>query len=272
MYGSTAYASKSGYGDIESGAFGTPPALYPGVSPDENLLRWAFIRKVYGILSTQLILTAAVAATVVFSEPVKHFVLSTPYALLFIGILPLILLCPLSYYHQHHPLNLILLGLWTVSLAVTIGLTCAFVPGTGSLNTFHSSKSLWSNVTCEIVLEALILTSVVVVCLTIYTYWAVQQGHDFSFLGPFLFAGLLILVVWGLIQMFFPLGQTGRVVYGALGALLFCAYIIYDTDNLIQRYSYDEYIWASIALYLDIVNIFLYLLQILRDLQGSGSD
>eukprot|EP00850_Spirogloea_muscicola_P014822 SM000109S14136 [mRNA] locus=s109:993:2885:- [translate_table: standard] len=253
MYGSTAYASKSGYGDIESGAYGTPPALYPGVSPDENLLRWAFIRKVYGILSTQLILTAAVAATVVFSEPVKHFVLSTPYALLFIGILPLILLCPLSYYHQHHPLNLILLGLWTVSLAVTIGLTCAFVPG-------------------DIVLEALVLTSVVVVCLTIYTYWAVQQGHDFSFLGPFLFAGLLILVVWGLIQMFFPLGQTGRVVYGALGALLFCAYIIYDTDNLVQRYSYDEYIWASIALYLDIVNIFLYLLQILRDLQGSGSD
>lgn len=54
------------------------------------------------------------------------------------------------------------------------------------------------------------------------------------------------------------------MVYGGLAALIFCGYIIYDTDNLIKRYSYDEYIWAAVSLYLDIINLFLSLLTLLR--------
>lgn len=45
------------------------------------------------------------------------------------------------------------------------------------------------------------LTAVVVVALTAYTYYAVRQGHDFSFLGPMLFAAVIILVLWGFIQV-----------------------------------------------------------------------
>lgn len=54
------------------------------------------------------------------------------------------------------------------------------------------------------------------------------------------------------------------MIYGGLAAIIFCGYIIYDTDNLIKRYSYDEYIWAAVALYLDIINLFLALLTIFR--------
>lgn len=38
-------------------------------------------------------------------------------------------LCPLFYYHQKHPLNYLLLGIFTVSLAFVVGLTCAFTSG-----------------------------------------------------------------------------------------------------------------------------------------------
>lgn len=65
-------------------------------------------------------------------------------------------------------------------------------------------------------------------------------------------------------QIFLPLGKISVMVYGCIAALVFCGYIIYDTDNLIKRYSYDEYIWASVALYLDIINLFLSLLTIFR--------
>lgn len=68
-------------------------------------------------------------------------------------------------------------------------------------------------------------------------------------------------------QMFFPLGSTSVAVYGALGAIIFSGYIVYDTDNLIKRFTYDDYIWASVALYLDILNLFISIMQILR-----GSD
>lgn len=54
------------------------------------------------------------------------------------------------------------------------------------------------------------------------------------------------------------------MIYAGLSAIVFCGYIVYDTDNLIKRYSYDEYIWAAVALYLDIINLFISLLSILR--------
>jgi FtsH-binding integral membrane protein len=54
------------------------------------------------------------------------------------------------------------------------------------------------------------------------------------------------------------------MIYGGIASLIFCGYIIYDTDNIIKRYSYDEYIWAAVSLYLDIINLFLSLMQVLR--------
>ena len=41
------------------------------------------------------------------------------------------------------------------------------------------------------------------------------------------------------------------MIYGGIASLIFAGYIIYDTDNIIKRYSYDEYIWAAVSLYLD---------------------
>ncbi|BBG92370.1 Bax inhibitor-1 family protein [Prunus dulcis] len=113
------------------------------------------------------------------------------------------------------------------------------------------------------ILLAVILTATVVVGLTIYTFWAVKRGQDFSFLGPFLFAATLMLMVFGLIQIFFPLGPFSRMVYSALGALLCCAYIVYDTDNLIKRLSYDEYIFGALSIYIDVVQLFLFLLSLI---------
>ncbi|XP_021716894.1 BI1-like protein [Chenopodium quinoa] len=230
-----------GRGDIEAGQ------LYPNMVEDVQF-RWAFIRKVYVIITMQMILTAAVAAVVVFVPPISRYLVSTRAGLgIYIVILisPLIIMCPLYAYMKRHPINFILLGLFTVAIAFGVGMSCAFVKG-------------------KIVLEALILTCVVVVSLTLYTFWAAKRGKDFSFLGPFLFAGMMVLMVFMLIQIFIPLGKLSLMIYGCIAAILFSAYIVYDTDNLIKRYSYDEYIPAAVTLYLDIVNLFLALLALLE--------
>ncbi|KAJ9696113.1 hypothetical protein PVL29_008387 [Vitis rotundifolia] len=211
-------------------------------------LRWAFIRKIYSIVAIQLLLTIAVAAVVVTVHPIAYFFVSTGAGLaLYIVLIfvPFIVLCPLYYYHQRHPVNYLLLGVFTVSLAFVVGLTCAFTSG-------------------KVILESVILTTVVVVSLTLYTFWAAKRGHDFNFLGPFLFGAILVLMVFALIQILFPLGRLSVMIYGLLASLIFCGYIIYDTDNLIKRYSYDEYIWAAVSLYLDVINLFLALLTVFR--------
>ncbi|XLT05037.1 hypothetical protein HN51_043786 [Arachis hypogaea] len=117
----------------------------------------------------------------------------------------------------------------------------------------------------KIVLEALILTSAMVSSLTGYTFWASKKGKDFSFLGPFLFTSLFTLFLVGMMQMFFPFGPAAHAIYGGIGAMIFSGYIIYDTDNLIKCFTYDEYIGASVTLYLDILNLFLAILNMLRE-------
>ncbi|KAJ9172001.1 hypothetical protein P3X46_015292 [Hevea brasiliensis] len=229
--------------DVEAGA----SPLYP-MMLESPQLRWAFIRKVYSILSFQLLATIAVASVVVSVHPIAHFFVSTGTGLalyIVLIIMPFIVLCPMYYYHQKHPVNYLLLGIFTISLAFAVGLTCAFTSG-------------------KVILESVILTTVVVLSLTLYTFWAARRGHDFNFLGPFLFGAVLVLMVFALIQILFPLGRISVMIYGCLASIIFCGYIIYDTDNLIKRFSYDEYIWAAVCLYLDVINLFLSLLTVFR--------
>lgn len=71
--------------DIESGEL-----LYPGISKGENQLRWGFIRKVYGILSAQLLLTTAISFVTVLYTPVNDLLKGSPGLLLFFAFLPLV--------------------------------------------------------------------------------------------------------------------------------------------------------------------------------------
>ncbi|OVA13597.1 Bax inhibitor 1-related [Macleaya cordata] len=230
--------------DIESGN----QKLYPTMLEDPKLLRWTFIRKVYAILTMQLLLTIGVAVVVATVHPIGKFFLSTwpgfVLSIVFL-VLPLLVLCPLFIYHHQHPMNILILCLFTVSIAFSVGICCLLTS--------------W-----RVILETSILATVVTISLTLYTFWAAKKGHDFKFLGPFLFVSLLVLLIFCLIQIFHPLGKLWVMIHGCLGTILFSGYIIYDTDNLIKRYSDEDYIWASVGLYLDAINLFLSLFNIFR--------
>merc|ERR1711915_977008 len=146
-----------------------------------------------------------------------------------------------------------MLFLWTACLALTTSIIACFYSG-------------------AIVLEALVITAAVTVSLTAYTFVGVKKGQDFGYLGPMLFAGLLTLIVGGFLQLFFPMGSFTHFLFALAGAGIFSMYIVYDTNELIKRYSVDEYVWASVGLYLDIINLFIRLMEILNYLQGGGDD
>lgn len=86
-------------------------------------------------------------------------------------------------------------------------------------------------------------------------------------MGGILFVALILLFLFGLIAMFFP-GKTMTLVYSSCGALLFSIYLIYDTQMMMggnhkHSISPEEYVFAALTLYLDIINIFLYILSII---------
>jgi hypothetical protein len=109
------------------------------------------------------------------------------------------------------------------------------------------------------------VTVVVTLALTAFSF---QTRIDFTRFGGCLFVLLIVLILFGIMTIFlrhtFP---VLRLVYACLGALLFCFFLVHDTQLMIggeHKYSIspEEYIFAALTLYLDIINIFIYLLRI----------
>jgi FtsH-binding integral membrane protein len=77
----------------------------------------------------------------------------------------------------------------------------------------------------------------------------------------FLLYGLLLLILAQLFNIFVKSSQYTKILSG-LGVILFSGYIIYDTNKILQRNYYGDFISASIDYYLDIINIFIDLVNI----------
>ena len=110
----------------------------------------------------------------------------------------------------------------------------------------------------DIVGEAFLLTSIAFGGLSIF---AMNTKRDYTTMGKMLMITLIIVVVAGLLNIFFhsPLLQLAIAV---ISSVLFSFFILYDTQNIIQG-NYATPIEAAIALYLDFFNLFVSLLQIL---------
>ena len=108
------------------------------------------------------------------------------------------------------------------------------------------------------VAEAAGMTALAFVALSAYVH---ITRKDFSFMGGMLFVGLIIVVVASLIGMFVS-SQALQLTIAAVSALIFCGYILYDTSDIIHG-GETNYIVATMRLYLDIINLFLDLLQLL---------
>jgi modulator of FtsH protease len=89
---------------------------------------------------------------------------------------------------------------------------------------------------------------------------------DFSYLGGFLFVGLIGLIVVSLIGLFFPVPGMSLVL-AYFSAVLFSGYILYDTSRIMNG-SETNYVMATISLYLDILNLFTSLLRIFSGSRG----
>uniref|UniRef100_A0A8D0NZB8 Protein lifeguard 4 n=1 Tax=Sus scrofa TaxID=9823 RepID=A0A8D0NZB8_PIG len=210
-------------------------------------IRMAFLRKVYSILSLQVLLTTMTSTFFLYFDSVRAFVHESPALILVFALGSLGLILALTLNRHKHPLNLYLLFGFTLLEALTV----AFVVFYNFTVTFYD---------VYIVLQAFILTTAVFLGLTVYT---LQSKRDFSKFGAGLFAVLWILCLSGILKVFFY-SETMELVLAAVGALLFCGFIIYDTHSLMHRLSPEEYVLAAISLYLDIINLFLHLLRVLE--------
>lgn len=115
-----------------------------------------------------------------------------------------------------------------------------------------------------IVANAFMLTTVAFGALSVF---AMNTKRDFSAMGKMLFITLIVIVVAGLINIFLG-SPILQLAIASISSILFSAFILYDTQNII-RGAYETPIEGAIALYLDFLNLFISLLQILGIFGGS---
>lgn len=212
---------------------------------EDKDVRMRFIRKVYGILAVQMLLTAAVCTWMIVHKPTQIYVLTHIWPVYTSIGLSIVLLIALLCFKHHRPHNMVLLGAFTFVEAFLVG----------TVTTAYCASGYKG-----VVLEAVFLTCAVFVGLTVFTF---QSKIDFSFLGAGLSMGLGVLIIWGFLSLIF--GFNAGYYYALFGCIIFCGYILFDTWLLMERLQPHEYILAAIMLYLDIINLFLYLLRLLSD-------
>ncbi len=111
-----------------------------------------------------------------------------------------------------------------------------------------------------LVTQAFLTTAVAFVSLTAYTF---ISRRDFSFLKGFVWVGLVSIIVLGLSNYFFFQSPLMAVGISGMGVLLFSAFILYDTSNILRDYPNNEYIAAALTLYLDVFLLFQHVLALL---------
>ena len=96
---------------------------------------------------------------------------------------------------------------------------------------------------------------------------ATTTKRDFSFMGKFLFIGLILLIVASLANMFFQIPALSLTI-SAIAVMIFSAYILFDVSRIVQG-GETNYVMATLALYMDIYNLFINLLSLLMAFSGE---
>ena len=96
---------------------------------------------------------------------------------------------------------------------------------------------------------------------------ATVSKRDFSFLGKFLFIGMILLVVASLANIFFAVPAVSLTI-SAIAVLIFSAYLLYDISNIV-RGGETNYVTATLSVYLSLYNIFISLLNLLLAFSGN---
>jgi len=115
----------------------------------------------------------------------------------------------------------------------------------------------------SVVMNAFGITAISFIALSAY---AVKSGRSFSFMGGFLFVGILTAFLLGLGALLFSMPALSLAVSGMF-VLLMAGLILYQTGELVNG-GETNYILATVTLYVSIFNLFTSLLHLL----GFASD
>jgi len=216
----------------------------PGLVQPMDPTRKPFIRKVLLIVMAQLLVVIGVSGLFWFEPNTQDFVYSYGFELILASfVVEIVVLILLLCLRKKKAYAVPLMVVFTLSSSVIVA----------TVVTFYD---------VVVVGEAFVATFLVVGVIVLYS---LVTKREFTFLPYFILSTVFAIIFW---QMLFWIAffvyevPWWHQILCVLGVILFSGYLLYDMRLLLNGYSDDEYVLASINLYLDIVNIFLCMLAI----------
>lgn len=214
-------------------------------------LRTGFIRKVFGILSAQLLVTALFIILGQSSNMYKSRGLFFPVVAGIGTIITALLLSLSTSWARQVPKNYITLAIFTLCESYAVGYITSDYPATT-------------------VAAAAALTTAITIALFIYS---VTTKTDISYFGALLFMLSLGGLLLSIFCIFFPSAFLVSLL-SFMGAVSYGIYIIYDIQLIVGGHRFaiseDDYIRAAMYLYVDIVQLFIRLVKILSTEKKSN--
>ncbi|CAK67839.1 unnamed protein product (macronuclear) [Paramecium tetraurelia] len=256
-------------GNVNHAAFNNPMAVNDSecsglVSSADSDIRAGFIVKVYAIMSFQLSITFLLILASYYFQNVRNAIINTStiqYTPLTIFCFVIALVIEVAIFccrkvARKVPLNYILLTIFTLCFSTVVAAPCIIC------------FELLSN-GVQLVIIAASITVAITIMLTIYAW---RTKTDYSAAGHFCFVlsmSVLIMCIIGL----FVRNIWFHLFICTLCIIIYGGYIIFDTQLIIGNHSnyltIDDYIIAAMLLYVDIVILFLRILEILMIIFGK---
>lgn len=204
--------------------------------------RATLVRRTYGVVFLGVVITA-LGAMFAISQPTLLFAVAAHPWLSFIAVMaPLFLVMRNP---RQFPQNIALTGLFT------------FAEGVWIAPFLYVAEQSQPGVTGQ----AAVITLGTFGALTLY---ATFSRRDFSAWGSFFIIGLFVLVITSVLNMFFR--STAAAMYiSAATVFIFGGLLVFDTWRILRSGAYgeDDYVAAAVQIYLDLLNMFLAIMQLL---------
>ncbi|XP_026139171.1 protein lifeguard 1-like isoform X4 [Carassius auratus] len=218
------------------------------IKPSEDCSSGRF----FSVLSLQLAVTCGFVAVFTFEPHVKLFVKQNPWTYLagyVVFLVPYLVILCCGQFRRKHPWNLICLSILTLAMSYMVGVVSSFYD-------------------TDVVMMAIGIT--VLVCFTVIIF-SLQTKFDFTSCYGVLFVCFIVMLFFGILCIFLY-HRILDLIYASVGALVFTCFLAVDTQLLLGdknlSVSPEEYIFAALNLYMDIIQIFSFILRIFG--KGSG--
>lgn len=209
---------------------------------------------VYNYMASGLLLSGVLAIAVFYVEPLRNLVWGTPLGMI-CTFAPLGIMLAMAFLGKNWGVTAHKVAYWALTATMGISLSSIFARyGLGDIT------------------QVFFITAIMFVSLSLFGY---TTKKDLSGMGTFLFMGLIGLIVASIVNIFLGSSMM-QFIISVIGVLIFAGFTAYDTQSIKSEYvqfrmsgdvAQISGIRGALSLYLDFINMFLFLLQLF-----GGSD